>query len=72
MARDLNEQLYWIPFAIIYYFVKRRSHRIRRHGAQVQLLVKDVAKAAGHPVAEDRPLGRHRKRPDIRAHCRTV
>ena len=27
----------------------------------------DLAKAARHPIVEERPLGRHRERPDIRA-----
>ena len=42
------------------------SHRIRRNDVQVQLLAKDLAKAAHHPVVEDRPLGRQREWPDIR------
>ena len=41
--------------------------RIRRHDAQVKLLARDLAKAARHPVVEEKPVGRHRERPDIRA-----
>ena len=47
------------------------SHRIRRHDAQVRLLAGDLAKAARHPIVEERPFGRHRERPDIRALGRT-
>ena len=50
---------------------ERGSHRIRRHDAQVRLLAGDLAKAARHPIVEERPLGRHRERPDIRALGRT-
>ena len=32
----------------------------------------DLAKEALHPIVEERPLGRHRERPDIRALGRTV
>ena len=42
-------------------------HRIRRHDAQVKLLAKDLAKAARHPDVDERPVGRHRERPGIRA-----
>ena len=45
--------------------------RIRRHDAQVRLLAGDLAEAARHPIVEERPLGRHRERPDIRALGRT-
>ena len=31
----------------------------------------DLAIAARHPIVEERPLGRHRERPDIRALGRT-
>ena len=48
-------------------YCERGPHRIRRHDAQVKLLVRDLAKAARHPVVEERPVGRHRKRADIRA-----
>ena len=30
-------------------------------------MARDLAKAARHPVVEERPVGRHRERPDIRA-----
>ena len=33
--------------------------------AQVKLLARDLAKAALHPVVEERPVGRHRERPSI-------
>ena len=33
----------------------------------MKLLARDLAKAARHPVVEERPGGRHRERPDIRA-----
>ena len=46
------------------------SHIIRRD-AQVQLLAGDLAEAARHPIVEERPLGRHRERPEIRALGRT-
>ena len=52
-------------------YCERCSYKIRRHNAQVQLLAKDLAKAARYFVVEDRPLGRHRERPDIRALRRT-
>ena len=52
-------------------YCERGSHRIRRHDAQVRLLAGDLAKAAQHPIVEERPLGRHRERPDIRALGRT-
>ena len=52
-------------------YCERGSHRIRRHDAQVRLLAGDLAKAARHPIVEERPLGRHRERPDIRALGRT-
>ena len=48
-------------------YCERGSHRIRRHDAQVRLLAGDLANAARHPIVEERPLGRHRERPDIRA-----
>ena len=41
--------------------------RIWRHDAQVKLLARDLAKAVRRPVVEERPVGRHRERPDIRA-----
>ena len=52
-------------------YCERGSHRIRRHDAQVRLLAGDLAKAVQHPIVEERPLGRHRERPDIRALGRT-
>ena len=52
-------------------YCERGCHRIRRHDAQVRLLAGDLAKAARHPIVEERPLGRHRERPDIRALGRT-
>ena len=33
----------------------------------MKLLARDLAKAARHPVVEERPVGRDRGRPDIRA-----
>ena len=48
-------------------YCERGPHRIRRHDAQVKLLARDLAKAARHPVVAERPVGRHRERPDIRA-----
>ena len=45
----------------------RGPHRIRQHHAPVKLLARDLAKAARHPVVEERPVGRHRERPDVRA-----
>ena len=30
-------------------------------------MARDLAKAARHPVVEERPVGSHRERPDIRA-----
>ena len=39
----------------------------QRHDAQVKLLARDLAKAARHPVVGERPIGRHRERPDMRA-----
>ena len=33
----------------------------------MKLLARDLAKAARHPVVEERPVGRLRERPDIRA-----
>ena len=47
--------------------MQKGPHRIRRHDAQVKLLARDLAKAARHPVVEERSVGRHRERPDIRA-----
>ena len=38
---------------------------ITRAQAQVKLFARDLAKAERHPVVEERPLGRHRERPDI-------
>ena len=46
---------------------ERCPHRIRRHGAAVRLLARDLAKAARCPIVEERLLRRHRERPDIRA-----
>ena len=46
-------------------YSERGFHRIRRHDAQVRLLARALAKAARHPVVEERPLGRHRERPEI-------
>ena len=34
---------------------------------QLQCTLSTIAKAARHPVVEERPVGRHRERPDIRA-----
>ena len=48
-------------------YCERGPHRFRRHDAQVKLLARDLAKAARHPVVEERPVGRHRERSDIRA-----
>ena len=48
-------------------YCERGPHRIWRHDAQVKLLARDLAKAARHPVVEERPVGRHKERPDIRA-----
>ena len=48
-------------------YCERGPHRIRRHDAQLKLLARDLAKAARHPVVAERPVGRHRERPDIRA-----
>ena len=50
---------------------ERSPYRIRRHDAQVKLLARDLAKAARHPVVEERPIGRRRERPDIRARRRS-
>ena len=50
---------------LLYY--ERGPHRIWRHDAQVKLLARDLAKAARHPVVEERPVGRYRERTDIRA-----
>ena len=33
----------------------------------MKLLARELAKAARHPVVKERPVGRHRERPDIRA-----
>ena len=52
-------------------YCERGSHRIRRHDAQVRLLAGDLAKAARHPIVEERPLGRPTERSDIRALGRT-
>ena len=46
---------------------ERGTHNIARHEEQVQLLVRDLSKAARHPVLEPRPLGRHRERLEISA-----
>ena len=48
-------------------YCERGSHRIRRHDAQVRLLAGDLAKAARHLIVEEKPLGGHSERPDIRA-----
>ena len=48
-------------------YCERDPYRIQRHDAQVKLLARDLAKAARHPVFQERPVGRHRERPDIRA-----
>ena len=48
-------------------YCERGPHRIWRHDAHVKLLAGDLAKAARHPVDEERPVERHRERPDIRA-----
>ena len=52
-------------------YCERGSHRIRRNDAQVRLLAGDPSKAARHLIVEERPLGRQRERPDIRAIGRT-
>ena len=52
-------------------YCERGSRRIRRHDAQVRISAGDLAKATRHPIVEERPLGRHRDRPDIRALGRT-
>ena len=39
-------------------FCERRPHGVRRNNAQVRLLARDLAKAARHPVVDERPLGR--------------
>ena len=52
-------------------YCERGSNIIRRHDAHVRLLARDLANAARHPIVEERPLGRHRARPDIRALGRT-
>ena len=38
-------------------YCERGFHRIRRHDAKVQLLPEDLANAARHTIAEERPLG---------------
>ena len=48
-------------------YCERGPHRIRRHDALVKLLARDLAKAARYPVVEEKPVGRHRERTDIRA-----
>ena len=48
-------------------YCERGPHRIRRHYSQVKLLARDLATAARHSVVEERPVGRHMERPDIRA-----
>ena len=48
-----------VPFLI--------PHGIRRYYAQVKLLARDLAKAVRHPVVEERLVGRHRERLDLRA-----
>ena len=60
-------QLLWTLIGIIYCIAKEARHRIRRHDAHVKLLARDLSKAARHPVVEERSVGRHRERPDIRA-----
>ena len=37
-------------------YCERGPHRIRRRDAQVKLLARDLAKAARHPVVEERPV----------------
>lgn len=46
---------------------ERCFHRITRHDAQVRLSAGDLAKAARHSTAEERPLGRHTESPGIGA-----
>ena len=46
-------------------YCERGPRRIRRHDAQVKVLARDLAKAACHPVVEERQVGRHRDRPSI-------
>ena len=48
-------------------YCERGPHIIWRHDAQVKLLARGLAKAARHPAVDERPVGRHRERPDIRA-----
>ena len=71
LSRFTNCKILYFPYptaqSVRVYYTERGSHRIRRHDAQFQLLAKDLAKAARHPVIEDRPLRKHRERPDIRA-----
>ena len=52
-------------------YCERGPQRIRRHDAHMRLLATDLAKAARHPVVEERPLGHHMERPDIRARGRS-
>ena len=52
-------------------YCERRPHRIWPYDAQVKLLARDLAKAALHPFVEERSVGRHRERPDIRAFGRS-
>ena len=48
-------------------YSEKAPHRFRRHDAQVRLLARDLAKAARHPVVEERPVERHWERHDILA-----
>ena len=52
-------------------YCERVPHRIWRHDAHVKLLARELAKAARHLVVEERPLGSHRERPDLRAFWRS-
>ena len=52
-------------------YCERGSLRIRRHDAQVRLFAGDLAKAARHPIFEERPLEGYRENPDICALGRT-
>lgn len=50
--------LSWTSMGTIYYMLR---------DAQVRLLEIDLAKATRHPAVNERPLGCHRERPDVRA-----
>ena len=52
---------------IIYRIAKEARIEFGDMIAQVKLLAGDLLKAARHPVVEERPVGRHRERLDIRA-----